>query len=76
MALLNQFQLNDVFRFALGISTDGAEDTYDVMKMSEQGMIRLFALATCIVKSLSIGIKTFHQTRYKQLNKRIGWMVW
>ncbi|XP_014679500.1 PREDICTED: ectopic P granules protein 5 homolog [Priapulus caudatus] len=77
--LLSQLQLNDVFRFALRVTPGGAggggDDAYDPAEMSEAAMLGLFALGTCVVAILSRGLESFQQTRYRQLNKRIGWML-
>jgi len=48
---------------------------YDVGRMSEAGMSKLFAFVTCLICIFDNGLHNFSLVRYKQINKRIGRMI-
>ncbi|XP_064630038.1 ectopic P granules protein 5 homolog isoform X2 [Lineus longissimus] len=71
VALLNQIPLDLIFKHVLGLQ--GEE--YDVRWTTEGGMLKLYAFCTCLLDILGRGLQNFTQSRYRQLNKRIGRMI-
>lgn len=50
-------------------------DLYDVRRVTEHHILRLFAFATLFVRLLRQGLRTYDSPRYRQFAKRLGRLI-
>ncbi|XP_002410692.3 ectopic P granules protein 5 homolog [Ixodes scapularis] len=71
VALLNQVPFASIFQHLLFVTQQNDEYSYEVVRTTEQGLLKLISVASHLVNILHAGLKTYNQSRYKQLTKRI-----
>ncbi|XP_077501047.1 ectopic P granules protein 5 homolog [Amblyomma americanum] len=71
VALLNQVPFAGIFQHLLLV----VSEDYDAARTSEQGVLKLIAVASHLVSIFHTGLKTFNHSRYKQLTKRISRLI-
>lgn len=75
VAMLNQVPFASIFQHLLFVTYRNEEYDYDVGRTTEQGILRLIAVASHLINILHSGLKTYNQSRYKQLAKRISRII-
>jgi hypothetical protein len=50
-------------------------DLYDVRRVTEHHILRLFAFASLFVRLLRLGLRTYDSPRYRQFAKRLGRLI-
>uniref|UniRef100_A0A8C7A3X3 Ectopic P-granules 5 autophagy tethering factor n=2 Tax=Neovison vison TaxID=452646 RepID=A0A8C7A3X3_NEOVI len=70
--LLSQFPFHELFQHLLGFKAKG---DYSPETTRPQEMMKIFAFANSLVELLAVGLETFNRARYRQLVKRIGYMI-
>ncbi|KAK7871957.1 hypothetical protein R5R35_004755 [Gryllus longicercus] len=75
VALLNQIPLDYMFRHVLLVDRRDERDIYEITRVNENHVLRLFAFSTVLVRLLRQGLRTYDTPRYRQFAKRLGRLI-
>ncbi|GAB6019246.1 hypothetical protein CHUAL_000850 [Chamberlinius hualienensis] len=75
IAVVNQIPIGCLFKHLLGVFTIDDKDYYDNRYMTDQEMMRVFSVATQLVRLFRESFKTYHLSRYKQFTKRVSQFI-
>ncbi|CAN7996188.1 unnamed protein product [Ixodes hexagonus] len=75
VSLLNQVPFACIFQHLLFVTQQNDEYSYELGRTTEQGLLKLISVASHLVNILHAGLKTYNQSRYKQLTKRISRLI-
>ncbi|XP_066999967.2 ectopic P granules protein 5 homolog [Anabrus simplex] len=75
VSLLNQIPLDCMFRHVLLVERRDERDIYDITRVTENHVLRLFAFSTVLVRLLRQGLRTYDTPRYRQFAKRLGRLI-
>ncbi|KAK7082716.1 hypothetical protein SK128_026803 [Halocaridina rubra] len=71
MRILNQVPFKEIFQHILLIEVENGSLKYNVSFTSHHGLLKLFALATCLINLFRTGLATYSQLRYRGVTKRV-----
>ncbi|XP_069674865.1 ectopic P granules protein 5 homolog isoform X3 [Periplaneta americana] len=75
VSFLNQIPMDCLFRHILLVERRDDRDLYDIRRVSDHHVLRLFAFATVFVRLLRQGLRTYDSPRYRQFAKRLGRLI-